>query len=582
MAHHDVVVIGAGFSGLYAAHKMRDQLGLTVQGFESAGGVGGTWWWNRYPGARCDIESVHYSYTFSEELQREWHWSERFASQAEILAYLEWVADKLDVRRAFRFNTRVTSLTWDDAACHWLVRTDDGADCTASFVVSCVGGLSAPKQPEFTGMDTFEGELYWTSRWPHQDVDFTGKRVAVIGTGSSGIQVIPEIAKQAAHLTVFQRTPNYAVPLNNSPVAAEQRRWNAEHHAELRAGSRRNSIGLPLENPKGPALDATPEERRTTYDKYYDGNSLGLLASTYTDLLVNAEANETLAAYVRQRIRERVKDAATAELLCPTDFPFATKRTPLETNYFETFNLPHVELVDVRPAPIEALTPTGVRTSEAAYSFDAIVLATGFDSFTGPMTNIDITGRDGATLKEKWSAHPATYLGFALAGFPNLFTVIGPQSAVGLYNTPLLIEDHVDLAAAAISTVRSEHARSLEPTPEAERAWVRLVEGIMDMTLFPRAKTSWYMGANIPGKPRGAYMFLGGGPLYLAVCREVEQGGFAGFALDGAARPVPSLLSLDAAEALNLAGMLNFGMVSLEDKTVSDIEALVGELRSTR
>jgi cation diffusion facilitator CzcD-associated flavoprotein CzcO/acetyl esterase/lipase len=573
---HDVVVVGAGFTGLYAVHKVRDELGLTVQGFEAGGGVGGTWYWNRYPGARCDFESVHYSYSFSEELQREWEWSERFASQPEILAYLEWVAGKLDVHRPFRFNTRVTSLTWDDEASRWTVGTDDGQSCTARFVLTGVGGLSVAKEPEFPGAESFEGELYWTSSWPHEPVDFTGKRVAVVGTGSTGIQVIPEIAKQAAHLTVFQRTANYAAPLRNAPVDREQLRWTAAHHAEVRAGSRESLIGVPYDKASLPALAVSPEHRREVYDWYWERGGFPLLVSTFTDLLFDEQANETLADYIRERIEERVADPATAELLSPKDHPYASKRPPFETDYYETYNLPHVDLVDVRAAPIEAITPTGITTSDASYEFDAIVLATGFDVFTGPLLKLGITGRDGARLEDKWADGAISYLGIQTAGFPNLFTILGPSSAAALYNVPLAIEDHVDFTVAAIARVQADGARTFEATPEAERTWRRLADGILTMTVIPKAKAhSWYMGDNIPGKPRAPYVFAGGVPLYRAICDQVERWGFAGFAIDRASTPIPPLVRLDPACALVLGAMLLQGVKPLEQCTLDETRELV-------
>ncbi|MGY3527567.1 flavin-containing monooxygenase [Bradyrhizobium sp. USDA 4452] len=577
--HYDVVVVGAGFAGLYAAHKMRNQLGLAVQGFEAAGGVGGTWWWNRYPGARCDFESVHYSYSFSADLQREWEWSERFAGQPEILAYLEWVADRLDVRRVFRFNTRVTSTTWDDKAGRWTVCTDDGASCTARFVVSCVGGLSVAKEPEFAGSETFKGELYRTSNWPHEPVDFTGKRVAVIGTGSTGIQVIQEIAKQAAELTVFQRTPNFAAPLGNAPVPPAQRRWNAEHHAELRAGSRQHMIGVPYEPPSGPALATTPDERRRICDKYWDRGGFRLLVSTFSDVIFNQEANEAIAGYIRERIRERVRDPATAALLCPTDHPYASKRPPFESGYYEAFNLPHVHLVDVRSAPIEAITPTGIRTSEKSYEFDVIILATGFDVFTRPLLNLGVTGRDGLKLEDRWAKGPTSYLGIQIAGFPNLFLINGPKSAVALYNVPLATEDNVDFVAAAIARLAADKIATLEATAEAEEAWGRLCEGILNLTVIPRAKGSWYMGENIPGKARAAYFFAGGAPLYRAICAEIAHADYGGFALDRVSVPIPPMVKLDPAAALLLGSMLARGMKPLDELSLDEMRAVAESLK---
>jgi cation diffusion facilitator CzcD-associated flavoprotein CzcO/acetyl esterase/lipase len=578
-SHYDVVVVGAGFAGLYAVHKMRDELGLDVQAFEAAGGVGGTWWWNRYPGARCDFESIHYSYSFSEEIQREWEWSERFAGQPEILAYLEWVADKLDVRRAFRFNTRVTSTTWDDKAARWIICTDDGATCTARFVVSCVGGLSVAKEPEFPGSETFRGELYRTSSWPHEPVDFTGKRVAVIGTGSTGIQVIQEIANEAAELTVFQRTPNFAAPLGNEPVDPAQRRWNAEHHAELRAGSRQHMIGVPYDPPSGPALAATPDERRRIFDKYWDRGGFRLLVSTFSDVIFNQQANETIAEYIRERIRERVKDPATAALLCPTDHPYASKRPPFETGYYEAYNLPHVHLVDVRSAPIEAITPTGVRTSSKSYEFDVIILATGFDVFTRPLLNLGLRGRDGLKLEDRWANGPTSYLGVQIAGFPNLFVINGPKSAVALYNVPLATEDNVNFVAAALARAIADKTATFEATYEAEEAWGRLCEGILNLTVIPHSKGSWYMGENIPGKARAAYFFAGGAPLYRAICAEIAHVGYGGFALDRVSAPIPPMVRLDPAAALLLGSMLARGMKPLDELNLDEVRAVAESLR---
>ncbi|MFD5539746.1 alpha/beta hydrolase fold domain-containing protein, partial [Streptomyces sp. NPDC127079] len=575
---HDVVVIGGGFSGLYAVHKLRDQLGLDVQGFDAAGGVGGTWWWNRYPGCRCDFESVHYSYSFSDDLQREWEWSERFAAQPEILAYLEWVADRLDLRRSFTFNTRVTSATWDEDASRWTVRTDDGGTCTARYVVSGVGVLSVPKTPEFTGAHSFEGELYRTSSWPHEPVDFTGKRVAVIGTGSTGIQVIQEVAKQAAHLTVFQRSPAYAAPLGNGKVEPTQRRWNADHHAELRAGSRHSFIGVPYDLASGPAAALTPEEQRKILDKYYDRGGFPLLVSTFSDILFSQEANDTISEYIRERIRERVRDPATADLLTPTDHPYGSKRPPFETDYYEVYNLPTVDLVDVSKAPIEAITPTGVRTSDALREFDVIILATGFDAITAPQVMLNITGRDGVTLGEKWADGPTSLLGSQVAGFPNFFMIVGPQSTAIFYNAPLAIEDAVDFTAAAIARVEADGARTIEPTPEAERVWGELCTNIFNLTLIPRAEKAWWLGGNIAGKPRGAYMFVGGAPLYRAFQADIARRDYAGFALGGRPTPLSPLLKLSPTAALAYGTTLVGDSQPPQERTLEDIRARAARL----
>ncbi len=550
---YDVIVVGAGFAGLYAVHKLRDELGLTVQGFDAAGGVGGTWWWNRYPGARCDIESVHYCYSFSGELQRGWEWTERFAAQPEILSYLEWVAGRLDLRRAFRFGTSVTSAVWNERPGHWTIATDDGETCTARFLVTGLGNLSVPKQPEFPGLERFRGRLLRTSAWPHEPVDFAGKRVGIIGTGATGIQLIPQVAREAAHLTVFQRTPNFATPLGNAPVPPKERRWLAEHHEEVRAGSRDNFIGMPYERARPSALADSPEERRKVYDEFYGKGGFRLVMSTYQDLLFNEEANDTIAEYIRDRIRGRVDDPETAELLCPRDHPYGTKRAPFDTGYYEAFNRANVELVDVRSAPIETLTETGIRTAGADYQLDILILATGFDAISGPLLRMGIVGRDGLTLNEKWSQGPRAYLGIAVSGFPNLFTVTGPQSASAFYNTPLAIEDHVDFIAAAIKSVAERGARTFEATQEAERSWGAMTAGLLNLTLLPRAGNSYFMGTNIPGKPRAAFIFVGGAPLYRAICREVEAEGFGGFAIDGYPVPVPPLVRTDPAAALALA-----------------------------
>jgi len=574
----DAIVIGAGFGGLYAVHKLRDELGLTVQGFDLAGGPGGTWWWNRYPGARCDIESVHYSYSFSDEIQREWEWSERYPAQPEILSYLEFCADKLDVRKEFRFNTRVTSTVWDDADKTWTVSCEDGTTCTARFVIAATGNVNIPKGgKEFAGLEEFTGEVYMSSRWPHEGVDFTGKRVGVIGTGSTGIQIIPVIAQQAAQLTVFQRTPNYAVPLGNKPVEPEQRRWNADNWQELRAHSRDRFLGAPYENPEPSALAVDPDERRARFDELWRQGGFQFLTSSYGDLLTDERANDTAAEYVRERIRETVKDPKTAELLCPTDHPYGTKRPALETDYFLTYNRDNVELVDVRSAPIEQVTATGVRTGGREYELDVIVLATGFDAITGSLLNLGFVGRDGVALKDRWADGPATYLGISVSGFPNLFTITGPQSAVALYNNPLAIEDHVDFATAAIKRVLDSGATTIETNTDAERAWGIEVEGILNRTLLPKAN-SWYMGANVPGKPRATYVFAGGAPLYRAMCKDVIDHGFAGFSIGDAPAPgIPPMVQLDPAVAMVVGAMLQQDMKPLEECTLEETrEAIEG------
>ncbi|MGQ0698427.1 MAG: flavin-containing monooxygenase [Panacagrimonas sp.] len=572
----DAVVIGAGFAGLYAVHKLRDELGLTVQGFDRAGGPGGTWWWNRYPGARCDIESVHYSYSFSDEIQRGWQWTERFPAQPEILSYLEFAADKLDVRKEIRFETSVTSIVWNDQTQKWTVTTDTGATCTARFVIAASGNLSIPKaRSEFPGLDQFKGEVYATSSWPHEGVDFTGKRVGVIGTGSTGMQVIPEIARQATHLTVFQRTANYAVPLGNAPVAPEQRRWNAENWQQIRAKSRDRFLGAPYESPEPSALAATPEQRRARYDRLWNEGGFRILASGYGDLLTDEKANDTLSDYVRERIRARMRDPKVADLLCPTDHPYGTKRPALETDYFVTYNRDNVTLVDVRSAPIEEITIRGIRTGGCEYELDVIVLATGFDALTGPLLNLGLVGRGGVKLSDRWATGHKTYLGIATAGFPNLFTITGPTSAVAFYNNPLAIEDHVELATAAIKYTLAAGATTIEADEAAEQAWQKQVDGILHLTLLPRAN-SWYMGANVPGKRRATYIFAGGAPLYRAMTADVVAKHYAGFRIGGApASRVPPMIQLDPAVSMVVGAMLMQDMKPLEDCTLEETRAAV-------
>jgi cation diffusion facilitator CzcD-associated flavoprotein CzcO len=532
----DVVVIGAGFAGLYAVHRLRDRHGLAVRAFEAGSGVGGTWYWNRYPGARCDIESVHYSYSFSEALQRDWQWSERFSAQPEILRYLEHVADRFDLRRDIQFDTRVTSIVWNDSAGHWTVGTDDGISRTARFVVSGAGNLSIAKKPEFPGIEEFGGEVYATHLWPHEGVDLTGKRVGVIGTGATGIQLIPKVAERAAHLTVFQRTPNYAVPLRNRPTDPVEQEQVLASYPELRVAARNNFLGVPYDQPR-PSAVADPEpERQRVYDKYYGRGGFQMLISTYQDLLFDRAANDTAAQYIRDRITERVRDPELAAQLSPTDHAYGTKRPPMETDYYETYNRDNVTLVDVRAAPIEAVTSTGLRTADGTErELDVIVLATGFDAFTRALLNMGIVGRDGLTLERKWADGPRTFLGIAVHGFPNLFTLTGPQSAVALYNNPLAIEDHVEFAGDAIRHVLDSGLATIEATEEAERDWGRTVAQLADATLMPQAD-SWYMGANIPGKPRSCMIYLGGAPAYRACCDEVVAGGYRGFELSPVTR----------------------------------------------
>lgn len=572
----DVVVIGSGFSGIYALHKVRDHLGLSVQGIDAAGGPGGTWWWNRYPGARCDIESIHYSYSFSDEIQREWHWSERYAAQPEILRYLEFVADKLKVRDAFRYDTRITSMVWDESEARWQVDTSDGDRFLARFVIAGSGNVSVPKsRAEFPGIENFSGSVLVTSNWPSEPVSFEGKRVGVIGTGSTGVQMAPYIAKEAGHLTIFQRTPNYAVPLCNISLDESQQRTNAENWQTLRAKTRHRFMGVPLELPQPSALAVDDQQRRAHYDRLWQKGGFNVLASSYADILTDERANETLADFVREKIRARVKDPKIAEALCPTDHPYGTKRPVLEADYYDMFNRPNVSLVDLKSTPIETITENGVRAGGIEHELDVIVLATGFDAISGALLHMGIIGRGGVKLADQWATGPRSYLGISAAGFPNLFTITGPTSAVALYNNPIAIEDHVDLAIDAIKYTIEKGARVIEADEAAERAWLKQVDGILHTTLMPRAN-SWYMGANVPGKPRGTFIFAGPAPLYRAMCADVVAHGFAGFKVgDSPASSVPPMLKIDPYVAQLIGGMAMQEIKPLEECTLEESRLII-------
>jgi cyclohexanone monooxygenase len=525
----DAVVVGAGFAGLYQLYRLRE-LGLNTRVFDSAGDVGGTWYWNRYPGARCDIESMAYSYSFSSELEQEWTWSERYATQPEILRYANHVADRFDLRRDITFNTKVTSAVYDEAAHTWMVTTDTGETVTAQFVVMATGCLSTANLPSIPGIESFPGRVYHTGRWPHEGVDFTGRRVAVIGTGSSGIQSIPLIAEQAAELTVFQRTPNFTLPAGNRPLSEEEVRERKTRYAEFREELRNTKTGIIKLLTNHGALEVSPEEREVTYQAAWESGILAALTSVFTDTMISEAANETAAEFVRNKIRSIVTDPATAELLCARDYPIGTKRPCLDTDYYATYNNPHVQLVNLRETPIEEITEQGIRTSEQEHEFDAIVFATGFDAMTGALAAIDIRGKQGVALREKWAAGPRNYLGLVSAGFPNLFTVTGPLSPSVLTNMIVSIEHHVDWITDCITHLRDSALTEIDTTTEAENAWTEHVAEIAGGTLWPKA-ASWYMGANVPGKPRVFMVYLGGVPAYREKCSAVAAEGYAGFTL---------------------------------------------------
>ncbi|MFZ6764325.1 flavin-containing monooxygenase [Pseudoroseomonas sp. WGS1072] len=529
-ATYDAVIIGAGFAGLYQLLTLRDKLGLKARVLEAGDGVGGTWYWNRYPGARCDSESYYYSYSFSDEVQQEWSWSERYPEHGEIRRYLNFVADKFDLKRDIQFNTRVASAEYDAAANLWRLRTEAGESLSARFLITAVGCLSSANIPNIAGLERFSGQWYHTGRWPQEGVDFTGKRVGLIGTGSTGIQAAPVIAAQAAHLTVFQRTANYSIPARNGPVGPEELREIKANYAAIREKARGSTNGHPFDIAEDSPLDLDEPARLARYEAAWERGGLRFRAA-FRDLLTNKAANDTASDFIRAKIRAIVRDPRVAEMLTPKDHPFATKRPPIDTEYFETFNRDNVTLVDIKATPIESITPTGIRTSEAEYPLDIIVFATGFDAMTGPLLAIDIRGRDGLSLREAWSAGPRTYLGLQVAGFPNMFTITGPGSPSVLTNMPVAIEQHVDWITACIGHMRRQGLQRIEARPEAAERWVAHVNEAANATLLPLANSSWYLGANVPGKPRVFMPYAGGMANYARRCAEVAANDYEGFVL---------------------------------------------------
>ena len=525
----DAVIVGAGFGGMYMLHCLR-KLGFNAQVFEGGDDVGGTWYWNRYPGARCDIESMQYSYSFSEDLDQEWDWTEKYAPQPEILAYAKHVADRLDLRRDIKFNTRVTSANFDESRNQWTVTTDKGDKVEARFCIMAVGCLSAANKPPFEGMDDFSGPIYHTGEWPHEGVDFTGKKVAVIGTGSSAIQSIPLIAAQASDLTVFQRTATYSVPAWNEAVDPAKAAEVKANYPDLRAKARARPTGFYFPFNMQPAMDASPEERRAKYEEAWERGGLPFLGA-FGDLLFEKEANDTVAEFAREKIRSVVKDTATADLLCPDNI-FGCKRLCVDTGYFETHNLPHVKLVAVSRRPIERFTEKGVVANGIEHEVDAVVCATGFAAMTGSFDRIDIRGRNGLTLKEKWAGGARTFLGLSTVGFPNFFMITGPGSPSVLAQMIQSIEQHADWMADCIAHVSDIGAETIEPTLEAEDAWVDHVNEVSEISLRSTC-SSWYIGANIPGTPRVFMPYIGGFPVYVQKCNDVMTNGYEGFKING-------------------------------------------------
>ncbi|HCB36864.1 MAG TPA: cyclohexanone monooxygenase [Acidimicrobiaceae bacterium] len=532
---YDVIVVGAGFAGMYMLHKLRG-LGFDAVVLERASGVGGTWYWNRYPGARCDVESLQYSYSFDDDLQQEWEWTERYSSQPEILRYLNHIADRFGLRAGIRFDTAVTAVSWDDGQSCWHVGTQTPAGTPAAgaayrgrFVVMATGCLSSTNTPDFAGLDDFAGPVHHTGSWPHDGVDFAGRSVGVVGTGSSAVQAIPVIARRCRRLTVFQRTPNYSIPARNEPLAGdEQRRWKSRY-GEQRARALRELAAIAPRIPTGTdsAKAAADDDFAVRMDERWEVGGFTFYGA-YNDIVIDKESNERVAGYVRSRIADVVDDPATAALLSP-DNTIACKRPCLDTDYFETFNLGHVSLVDVSATPIDRITVDGVAVGDRHYPVDMLVLATGFDAMTGTLLSMNITGRNGLTLNEKWRAGPRTYLGLGVPGFPNMFTVSGPGSPSVLTNMIPSIEQHVDWIGDCLTHLRDRGATTIEATVEAENDWVDHVNGIAGLTLYPTCN-SWYLGANIPGKTR-VFMPLIGFPPYVETCDEVAADGYRGFDL---------------------------------------------------
>src|SRR3954468_12619192 len=531
ISHLDALVVGAGFSGLYQLLCLRDRLGLSVKVLEAAPDLGGTWYWNRYPGARCDSESHSYCYFFSKELLEEWRWSQRYPEPPEILRYLNHVAEKFDVRRDICFSTRVTAAHYDEAANRWDVVTESGERYRVRYLITAVGCLSAANVPQMPGLDSFAGRWYHTGQWPSEGVDFRGKRVGQIGTGSTGIQAAPVIAETAAHLTVFQRTANYSVPARNAPLTAEFKRYMKEHADEIRDIMHATRNGQPFPISERLALATPPEERDAIYEAAWEKGGLQFRAA-FQDLMVVKEANDTASDFIRRKIRQIVKDPPTAAKLSDIDHPFATKRPPIDTDYFETFNRDNVTLIDVKATPIERITPSGIRTSDAEYPLDIIVFATGFDAMTGPLLRMGITGRGGKSLAEAWQAGPLTYLGVQVAEFPNLFTVTGPGSPSVLCNMPVAIEQHADWIADCIAYMQENGLERVETTPEAVDNWVEELNTAASATLLPLATSSWYLGANVLGKPRVFMPYAGGMARYRQICADVAADNYKGFTFD--------------------------------------------------
>lgn len=525
----DVVVVGAGFAGLYMVHQLK-QLGISHRAFERGSDVGGAWLANRYPGLVCDSERGIYSYSFSRELIEQWTWSNRYPSQEEILAYLQYVAFRFDLKASYDFNTSVVRARFDEQRNTWLVETDRGGRVEARYLIAATGCLSAPQAPQLPGLDRFQGRCIHTAEWPEGGVEFKGLHVGIVGTGSSGVQCIPLIARQARRLTVFQRTPHFVIPAGNGPLGTEEIEALKDNAEEMHRKCRWSQLGHIFEFSPLSALEAGVKQRREQYEKDWREGGLRIVYGSYHDLLVNRDANDTVAEFVRDKIRQLVTNPNVANALVPRGYPIGAKRLVLGTDYYETFNRDNVELVDLRKEPIEDIYADSIQTADRTIPLDVIVLATGFDALTGPLTRIDIRGRGGRSLAEAWAPGWTSYLGLAVSGFPNLFTITGPGSPSVLSNMPTSIEQHVEWIAACLSAMRDRGASTIEATKDAEDAWVEHVAAVGSATLFPEAE-SWYVGANISGKARKLMVYVGGVGPYWQRCLEVADRGYEGFSI---------------------------------------------------
>ena len=527
----DVVVVGAGFGGMYAMYRFRE-MGLRVQGFEAGGDVGGVWYWNRYPGARVDLPSIDYSFSFSPEIEQEWTWSEQFAAQPELLRYINFVADRLDLRRHIQFSTRVTRAVWDESRKLWTVTTDRGDTYEATYCIMATGPLSIPKDPEIPGIDRFKGQLLRAAKWPHEPVSFAGRRVGVIGTGSTGIQIVQELGKQAGELFVFQRTPSFTMPIRNEALEPDYVAEVKRHYAGIRESARNSAVGGVRPQSTRAFFSVTPSQRRQLLEDAWKNGGLAMLG-TFADLLTNAEANEHVAEFVRGKIGEIVNDPETAEKLKPRGYPIFARRPCLDSSYYETFNQSNVHLKDCISDPIEEITERGVKTQAGEVELDALIFATGYDGLTGALLAFDIVGRDGRTMNDKWKDGARSHLGLMMEGFPNLFMTTGPNGPAALANIIRISEHDVDWIAAAMTHMDKNGLSTIEPTPQAEQAWMDIVFALSQRSLLLKAKT-WYVGANVKDKPQGLTLFTGGFQKYREHCAAAVQGGYRDFVFEHA------------------------------------------------